>query len=681
MNKQHGLSPWLAGLLALALLFWYTSCSQRSLPAPETVAAADGKPAQAGAAGALPDLPQSAKGASDLIDQPDISLAPSQAYETSGDSVWGDDGSVLLLPKANSVGFIIFRVGELLPADRLLGFSVEAVTQKSAPEDPDSEYYFMFANYAKGLWEVQGPQDASGQLPYDFHLSFPVLSPDAALYVAVVVPAGQAVRLYEVIAHLDLSGRGVDHLNAVVPPADCTGVDIAIPLEARDGADAIDYAYTGPANLRSEPPGLQLVSSADLVNGTSRPLVRFEQPGEYDVYLDGSIPALTGLLGHIHVWQAQLPVYSLHLDPAKVQYLTDNPWDNTLQDGSINIDGVQFPAAGLRFRGDSARWLWKKNWKVKLPQGVEYTDHAWGYARDELNLNAECVDPTIMREKLSYDLMQDMGLLSPRARFIHLRLNDVFQGLYVDVEEPDKRFLANHGVEKGGAIYKPVWCIMDVQGDGSPGAYVGPFDKKTRSAEPYDDLAQLIWDLNNVWQPGNCATEFKAAFDEDRFLKYMVANSLVSDGDQLGKNYVLYHEDVLSDQWMVIPWDYDLTWGHHYTSQFGLFCEPMFYDTPLDMGGYQSTYAGWRGVNNLLDRYVYDPMLFSEFKSQLGLDMETYFKPQEMLARIDQYYGLVAEDAHADSQRWIFGTYEERVQELRDYVTQRRSFLTAQLGL
>jgi hypothetical protein len=132
---------------------------------------------------------------------------------------------------------------------------------------------------------------------------------------------------------------------------------------------------------------------------------------------------------------------------------------------------------------------------------------------------------------------------------------------------------------------------------------------------------------------------------------------------------------------MIIPWDYDLTWGHHYTWEYGLFCEPMYMDTPLDMGGYQSSYADWRGVNNLLDRYVYDPVLFEEYKTRLAQDMEIYFQEAAMIARIDEYYNLIRDDAHADWQRWVFGTYEERVQELRDYVVARRAFLAAELGL
>lgn len=626
-----------------------------------------------------PALPAPApRAARELATSPDVTVEPGQAYQSSEGVEWGLDGSVLLDPSPGEIEYLIYRLGDFLPADRLLNCHIEAVPRTEGA--PVSEYYFLIGDYAQGRWQTQGPLAANGVVQTDPALPFAWLSPDSALYAAIVVPPGQAVRFYGLTAHFDLSGRGVDHLYAAIPSADSTGVDIALWLEARNQSDTTEYAFNGPATLRSDPPGLTVLTSPEFVNGWSRPLVRFEEPGDYTLYLEGSLPRLNGELGSVHVYTTQLPVYSLYLDQARINYLNDNPWDKTPQDGGITIAGQSFPSVGLRYRGDSALWLWKKNWKVEFPKGTGYFDQEWGYERDELNLNAECVDPTMMREKLSYDLMEDMGLLAPRARFIHLRLNDVYQGLYVDVEDPDKRFLASRGVPNGGAIYKPQWCIMDVQGDGSPAAYVGPFDKKTREAEPYDDLAALIWDINNVWQAGNCWAAFKATFDEERFLQYMVANTLVSDGDQLGKNYILYHEDQVSDQWMVIPWDYDLSWGHHYTSEYGLFCEPMFYDTPLDMGGYQSTYAAWRGVNNLLDRYVYDPVLFGEFKARLALDMETYFEPASMLARIDAYYALVAEDAHADWQRWVFGTYEERVEELRSYVWLRRAFLSTQLG-
>lgn len=666
LPSQATLLALLAGLLV--------SCSQAQAP----VHAESGPPRLEDPA--WPALPyRSDRQAHDLISASDVVVEPGQAYQSAPGVQWGLDGSALFAPAAGRYMYLTYRLGDFLPADRLLTVHLEAVPQMAG--DPECEYYFLVGDYASGRWKVMGPLNAGGVVEVDPALPFGWRSPDSALYAAIVVPAGQAVRFYGLTAHFDLSGRGVDHLYAAIPAADSTGIDIALLLEARNLSDTIEYPFNGPASLRSEPPGMTIETSPDFVNGWSRPLVRFEQPGDYTLYLAASLPQLNGELGTIHVYTTQLPVYSLYLDQAKVNYLNDNPWDKTPQDGGITIAGQSYPSVGLRYRGDSALWLWKKNWKVEFPNGSGYVDPEWGYERDELNLNAECVDPTMMREKLSYDLMEDMGLLAPRARFIHLRLNNVYQGLYVDVEDPDKRFLAGRGVENGGAIYKPEWCIMDVQGDGSPGAYVGPFDKKTREAEPYDDLAQLIWDLNNVWPPGNCTAEFKAAFDEERFLQYMVANSLVSDGDQLGKNYILYHEDVVANQWIVIPWDYDLSWGHHYTSEYGLFCEPMFYDTPLDMGGYASPYAGWRGVNNLLDRYVYDPDLFAEFKARLAQDLDSHFEPWAMLARIDGYYALVEEDARADWQRWVFGTYEERVEELRTYVWVRRAYLSAQLSL
>jgi spore coat protein CotH len=620
---------------------------------------------------------------SELLSDPLVHVSPQLPWFLSGGVFWGSAQSVILQSPPVGSTYCLYGLGQLQRNDRLLSLSVAADAsefQSGLGGAPHLEYYVLLADFNSGRWLHSARLTEPGTQQLTFPVQSGLVSPSGFLYIAVICANGGAVHLTSIDAQLDFSARAVDHVVASMPGMDSTGVDIHYSLQAVDINGQVVTDFNGTALLASTPQGVENVLPVEFVNGVASPLMRFSQPALYDIWLvQGSVPALNSYLGGIEIYATPLPVYSIFLDPAALQHLLDDPFDDTYQNGSVTLDGKSYFNLGLRFRGDSARWLWKKSWKLKFETGG-YDDTEWGYSRHELNLNAECVDPTLMREKLSYQLMEDMGMLAPRARFIHLRVNNVYQGVYCDVEDPGKQLIKQHGIDSGGALYKPQWCIMDVQGDGSAAAYVGPFEKKTREAEPYDDLALLVWNLNNVWNPLDCSAAFKASFDEEGFLSYMVANCLVSDGDQLGKNYILYNEDQVSGQWLIIPWDYDLSWGHHYTEQYGLFCEPMYMDTPLDMGGYQSSYAGWRGVNNLLDRYVYDPVLSAEYRARLAQDMEIYFQEADQLARIDAYYELIREDVEADWQRWVFGSYEERVQELRDYVVARRAFLQQQLS-
>ena len=81
--------------------------------------------------------------------------------------------------------------------------------------------------------------------------------------------------------------------------------------------------------------------------------------------------------------------------------------------------------------------------------------------------------------------------------------------------------------------------------------------------------------------------------------------------------------------------------------------------------------------------FAYQPGLLPARSWQaLMTGLDQHFTEAKMLTRIDTYLAMVGPDANADIKRWIPDgrTYAEYVEELREFVRQRRAFIASELA-
>ena len=88
----------------------------------------------------------------------------------------------------------------------------------------------------------------------------------------------------------------------------------------------------------------------------------------------------------------------------------------------------------------------------------------------KLNLNNGFSDPTLIRERLAYELFDQMDIPTPRSSFVDLWVNDTHLGVYTMVEQIDKTFLGQHFPKDDGNLYKPEmlaaplnWTVADLE--------------------------------------------------------------------------------------------------------------------------------------------------------------------------------------------------------------------------
>ncbi len=96
-------------------------------------------------------------------------------------------------------------------------------------------------------------------------------------------------------------------------------------------------------------------------------------------------------------------------------------------------DSVVMPAR-IKCRGGTSSKYYKHSYSVEFDDKISFGDLP---ADDDWVLNANYIDKTFMRHKMSYDLFMQMGKLNlaPESFYMNLILNKQPRGLYVAMQE------------------------------------------------------------------------------------------------------------------------------------------------------------------------------------------------------------------------------------------------------
>jgi photosystem II stability/assembly factor-like uncharacterized protein len=332
------------------------------------------------------------------------------------------------------------------------------------------------------------------------------------------------------------------------------------------------------------------------------------------------------------------------------------------------VYGVSQYLGEIRFKGHSSRYFPKKPFYIKFKKGSEFE----GWLR--MGFNAMYTDKALMREKLVWDLWREMKMIGPETYYANLYINDKNYGLYLFVERIDETFKRNperFGFGPGGSMYEPsdIYYCGNLSIPADTGDYYRCYDKKFPADSNYSDLIQLIREINET--PVENFHEFiERRFFSESVINWFILNTLTHMGDTYNKNYYLYH-DSATDKWLIIPWDYDLSFGRDGTQAL-----------PYPMGLLNDKFKYWymlpyHGVDSpLKTKFFQNSILVNRFKQRLDSMLTYVFTEGKMNRMIDNYYWSIRNYVYADEFKW--GTnfeFEEQVEALRYYVTARRHFL------
>ncbi|MGE7092768.1 CotH kinase family protein [Lysinibacillus sp. NPDC048646] len=236
-----------------------------------------------------------------------------------------------------------------------------------------------------------------------------------------------------------------------------------------------------------------------------------------------------------------------------------NAADEELKQADITINGKKTENVAIRTKGNlSLRSVVNSDSdRYSLKIDFDYYDDTQSlYGLKKLNLNNNYSDSTLMREYISYELMEQMGLPTPAHSYMYVTVNGEERGLYLGVEAVDETFLANNYGSNNGFLYKPDGTGSDLKYISDDIADYTGIGLKTN--EDQIDESKII-DMLDVINNGGDIEQY---IDVDEMLRYFAANTALVNLDSyqgnMKHNYYLYENDGV---FSIIPWDYNMSFG------------------------------------------------------------------------------------------------------------------------
>jgi PKD repeat protein len=333
--------------------------------------------------------------------------------------------------------------------------------------------------------------------------------------------------------------------------------------------------------------------------------------------------------------------------------LTQENWDLMWEDVEAKVEvpadvlifGELYRNVGFRMRGQFSMRMSgeKKPWKVNTDAYVDGQEiHNLHMLVFVNNFN----DPTLLLEKLAYEMMHFAGVPSSHVTYVDfwIDISDddqpaTYFGVYTMVERVDRKFLANRfGQDNAdGALYKAshaqrgpmdlayygddITSYPRTNGEYAYGLMSDPED------HDYSDLLELIKVIDGTQYASS--EEFAAALEQvmnvDSFLRSSAVTAALANWDsypQTGNNYYLYHNPGTGlFEW--IPWD--LTWGD--SIQY-----PLFERT-------EPTVAQFAPLHDMVFQVPRYRIIFAAY---LDLLVREFFNGTNIRALSERYHNLIA---------------------------------------
>ena len=358
-----------------------------------------------------------------------------------------------------------------------------------------------------------------------------------------------------------------------------------------------------------------------------------------------------------------LPRYNFLIAPRDMQRLHENPRSNETVPVSLVYQGEVYDRLQMRIRGAYARSWPKKSYRVIFHREQLFR------GRNRLNLNSAWRDPAMVREVLAYRIYREAGSYSLRSRLVRVDVNNVFWGLYVDVEQPDKRSLEKLGLENA-ALYKADSSRnrSDERYFDNESVYQQHYRKETNEEEPFTDLASFCRQLASP----NAAELWSDPKVRQRILNYLCATAIIQNWDGFNKNHHIGFEDNDSRRWFLLPWDLDRTLGDSWNWRFD--------ETSLSIWLGTAEHPGVTGWNRVFDAVLKDPAMRREYRNRLQELLQEVFTADWIKTEIAALGVQMSRDADQDRKRWGGEQdWETELNRLEKGLLDRRQFILKQL--
>lgn len=304
--------------------------------------------------------------------------------------------------------------------------------------------------------------------------------------------------------------------------------------------------------------------------------------------------------------QEKILEYHITIDDELLKDMQAHGNDEVYRNASLKVlgEGIDetFSEVGFRFKGAwSLHHCWDDNLGVRSYEGScerlstkikfnKYDKDARLFGLKRLNLHAVMGDATKLRDRLSYSLFNDFGVVAPRTAHAKLYINNAFAGLVMAIEQVDGRF-THFRFPQGddGNLFKELWPSPNVDENWALSRL-----KTNDAPEDNPDVSDFLnfKDAIAASTKDTFSTQMTSWLDLDNILRYIAVDRAIRNWDGImgfyssdtSHNFYWYHDDGDANKFHLIPWDLDNTMG-----EFDMFMDPQLWCDALPVPDWNET--------------------------------------------------------------------------------------------
>lgn len=312
-----------------------------------------------------------------------------------------------------------------------------------------------------------------------------------------------------------------------------------------------------------------------------------------------------------------MEAYHIEVSEKAFKKLFKNIWSNIYIDARLTVHGQLYDIQ-IGLRGNQLRKHKKKSYHLIFQKPHLMDGH------HEIHVNAEYNDPSLMRNKLSFDFFQKIGVLAPRSNHIQLFINGESQGIYLAIESFDQYFLQRRNLPEGSiyyatnddanfSLYTPEGYLKKSLLDGYTTKY---------SFQDEEHLKNLLV-IINTFPKEKFDEDIGKVIDVEKYLRWLAGVVCTQNFDGFIHNYALYHNSS-TQLFEISPWDYDGSWGRN------------LHGEPLEL-----EFVPIKGYNTLTARLLDNSHYHQKYQEILEEILQKQFIPSAIQPQIEKLQSAI----------------------------------------
>jgi spore coat protein H len=354
----------------------------------------------------------------------------------------------------------------------------------------------------------------------------------------------------------------------------------------------------------------------------------------------------------------EIETLQLYIHPNNLRELKSDIWCEDPVPAQLKISGKKLEV-DVNYRGSHIRNYKKKSYEIS------YFKPNMFRGSKIIHLNAEYRDPSILRNKLSFDFFAEIGNLAPYSRHVFLKLNGKSEGIYLEIESVDEHFIYRRKLPQGSIFYAVdgdanFSLMSDLDKEVKKSLTLG-YERKYGSDKEDSFLQELIYKINTIPR-AEFEKEIPKYLNVDQYLRWMAGVILTQNYDGFVHNYSLYRNS-LTGQFEIIPWDYDATWGRDVNGKI-----------------MEENYVPIEGYNTLTARLMDVDHFRNKYKELICEIMENQFTTEFMQPKIEKMHQLLRPYVLLDPyKKGDIDLFDEEPKNICSYIEKRRSYLQSKI--